>query len=91
MMNVHDNQTGNETTAMKPVYETGFALDDALLYLDTHPDDPDAMEYYRYVRQAYENAVHAYEQKYGPLMFGRVADESWSWIAGPWPWEGGKN
>ncbi|MCD8082616.1 MAG: spore coat protein CotJB [Clostridiales bacterium] len=49
------------------------------------------MEYYRYVRQAHDHAVNSYEQKYGSLMFGRVTDATWSWIIGPWPWEGGKN
>ena len=31
----------------RQVYETGFAIDDILLYLDTHPEDTQAMAYYQ--------------------------------------------
>ena len=71
------------------VYETGFALDDVLLYLDTHPTDREAMNYYQQVRRLNQDAVRAYEEVHGPLMFDRVNSNNWSWIEGPWPWEGG--
>lgn len=71
------------------VYETGFALDEATLFLDTHPEDRDAMEYYRCVRQANKEAVRAYEKAYGPLFITDVDESSWNWINSPWPWEGG--
>ena len=61
---------------MQKVYETGFALDEATLYLDTHPEDSQAMEYYQYVKRASQSAVSAYEQ-------------TWTWVNDPWPWEGG--
>ena len=32
---------------LQKVYETGFALDEVTLYLDTHPSDSQAMEYYK--------------------------------------------
>lgn len=81
------NGCGNDL--MRNVYETGFALDDILLYLDTHPTDQEAMAYYRYAQQANREAVRAYEQVYGPLMITRVTSDDWSWISNPWPWEGG--
>ena len=31
---------------MNVIYETGFVIDDVLLYLDTHPCDKKALEYY---------------------------------------------
>ena len=27
------------------IYELGFALDEVALFLDTHPDNPEALEY----------------------------------------------
>ena len=39
-------------TLLQKVYETGFALDEITLYLDTHPTDKQAMEYYQYIRKA---------------------------------------
>ena len=74
---------------LQKVYETGFALDDATLYLDTHPADSQAMAYYQYVRKANQDAVTAYEQAYGPLMINQVNSGSWTWTSNPWPWEGG--
>ncbi|MCC8060049.1 MAG: spore coat protein CotJB [Clostridiales bacterium] len=75
---------------MQKVYENGFAVDDILLYLDTHPDDEAALQYYYYVRNAYLDAKAAYEQNCGPLTVDREGSEKWSWVNGPWPWEGGK-
>ncbi|MCI8270335.1 MAG: spore coat protein CotJB [Lachnospiraceae bacterium] len=74
---------------LQKVYETGFALDEITLYLDTHPGDKQAMEYYQYIRKANQDAVASYEQSYGPLMSNQVNVDTWSWINNPWPWEGG--
>lgn len=74
---------------LQKVYETGFALDEITLYLDTHPADSQAMEYYQYIRKASQDAVSAYEQSYGPLMSSQVGSNTWTWINNPWPWEGG--
>lgn len=75
---------------MNQVYQTGFAVDDILLYLDTHPCDPAALAYYQQVQALYQNAVQAYESQYGPLFMTNVDDRNyWTWINEPWPWEGG--
>ncbi len=74
---------------LQKVYESGFAVDDILLYLDTHPDDRQAMEYYRYARDAYREAKAAYERACGPLTVDGVNAGNWTWIENPWPWEGG--
>ena len=74
---------------LKQVYMSGFAMDDVLLYLDPPPDDKEALNYYRYVRELNRRAVEAYEQQCGPLMFDQVeSEEYWTWVNGPWPWEG---
>lgn len=38
------------------VMAEGFALDDALLFLDTHPDDEAALSYYQERQEAYRLA-----------------------------------
>ncbi|MEY8355894.1 spore coat protein CotJB [Lachnospiraceae bacterium 54-53] len=74
---------------LKQVYETSFAMDDVVLYLDTHPDDQEALNYYCYVSELREQAMQAYEEQCGPLMVEGVMDENyWTWIDDPWPWEG---
>lgn len=80
----------NVNQLLQQVYETGFAVDDAVLFLDTHPSDPNAMRYYCQAQAANDEAVRAYEQVYGPLSAERVTSEQWDWIKDPWPWEGGK-
>ena len=72
------------------VYRTGFAVDDALLFLDTHPSDKAALPYYGQAQAHYSQAVQAYEAQCGPLFMTNVTDRNyWTWINDPWPWEGG--
>lgn len=74
------------------VNETGFAVDDANLYLDTHPCDQAALAYFQQAAAMYQNAVNAYSAQFGPLMAVDSTDVNyWSWISDPWPWEGGFN
>lgn len=80
---------GCENALLMRVYETGFALDDVTLYLDTHPTDCDAMNYYKYAKKLNMDAVQAFEAVYGPLMINRETADSWTWVDNPWPWDGG--
>ncbi len=74
---------------LQSVYETGFALDEATLYLDTHPNCPMAMQYFQNARRMNRQAVKAYEEVNGPLQVADADSNSWNWGNGPWPWEGG--
>lgn len=68
----------------------GFMLDDIILYLDTHPCDPDALQYYQEAKEKYEEAVKAYTEQVGPLFMPLVpCGGTFSWVDDPWPWEGG--
>lgn len=81
------NDTAN--MLMQRIYETGFAMDDIVLYLDTHPCDQEAIRYYHYVTDMRREAMAAYECQFGPLMADAVKDDNqWSWLEGRWPWEG---
>ena len=63
------------------------------MYLDTHPDDMQALKsYHKYEREAKE-LIAKYENMFGPLVSSDVfGDNRWDWINNPWPWEiqGGK-
>lgn len=77
----------NELLSYINVY--GFAVDDTVLYLDTHPDCKEALNYYKEVSQKYQEAVAMYETTYGPLRASSVeCSNEWTWIRDPWPWEG---
>ncbi len=72
--------------------QASFAMDDVLLYLDTHPCDQAALSYYQSAAGMRRQAMDAYQQSCGPLMADSVnsAGACWLWVQGPWPWEGGR-
>ncbi len=70
--------------------EAGFAVDEATLYLDTHIDDKNAMEYFLCMKKQYVKARREYSEKFGPVCLEDVNGENgWMWAMAPWPWEGG--
>ncbi len=75
---------------MEAVYTNGFALDEARLFLDTHPHSREALDFYKQKSRIYQQALDLYEARFGPIRpeNGAIGDQ-WSWGLGPWPWEGG--
>ncbi len=75
---------------MEAVYANGFAADDARLFLNTHPDSREALDYYNKKISLYNQAVARYEEKFGPIRPENGGmDGNWAWASTPWPWEGG--
>lgn len=75
---------------MTAVREAGFCMIDAGMYLDTHPCDGKAMDYFNRYQQMYKEAVCDYEKHCGPLFLtGIDTNDGWTWTDEPWPWEGG--
>lgn len=73
---------------MVSIYQLGFALNEAVLFLDTHPSDLEAIEYYNQVKEKYNEAVNIYADFFGPLVASNVTSENyWMWVATPMPWE----
>lgn len=81
------NQT--RCSLMRQINESSFAMDDAQLFLDTHPDSMAAMQYFRNAAAMRQNAMDAYQRQFGPLMAEETTGNEWNWTAEPWPWEGG--
>lgn len=66
-----------------------FAMVDASLYLDSHPDCKDALSFFEKHKKLYNQAKTEYEENYAPLDFeSGAADNGWAWAKEPWPWEG---
>ena len=57
---------------MKQVMLYGFACVDASLYLDTHPDDAEALAYFKEHDRIYREAVEEYSRNYGPLTLSHA-------------------
>lgn len=84
------NSMMSQEKALQFVRETCFAVLDIGLFLDTHPCDEKAMDYYNKYQQMHKEAVRNYEEHYGPLTIDGVNTcDGWTWTEKPWPWEGG--
>ena len=68
---------------MDIITKASFAMDDVKLFLDTHPNCMEALEYYRKAKEMREEAWEMYTYNFGPLSAYDVANK------GPMPWEGG--
>lgn len=90
MTNRNNNCSNNSDrkALLRKIQVYGFALYDTALFLDSHPDDNGALDYYDKMSAAYNQAKMQYEDTFGPLMITNVdTDNGWSWTAFPWPWE----
>lgn len=68
-----------------------FIVTDLTLFLDTHPDDRNALEYFKHYNRLNQQAKKEYSSKYGPLQIG-FADMNgfeFKWATEKMPWEGG--
>ena len=77
----------NRVSLLKRIQIASFAAHEANLYLDTHPRDARALEYYRQYHGLAQKLTAEYESKYGPLSVGSAAQSTWTWVCSPWPWE----
>lgn len=65
-----------------------FVLTEAALYLDTHPNNSMALDYYNRHNKMREDILKEYVEKYGPISKGEnQSKNNWEWISNPWPWE----
>ncbi len=72
----------------KTIQMYGFAIDEIVLYLDTHPNCRNALNFYHKYNELRRSAIEEYNRLYGPLTAGEVkSNETWTWTHEPWPWE----
>lgn len=75
---------------LREIDKVSFAVDDILLYLDTHPCDEKALDYYKEHVARRRQLMQEYAQAYGPLTIddGEAScEQSWKWAQQPFPWE----
>ncbi len=66
-----------------------FVLVELNLYLDTHPNDAQALQQYNHYSIIRSRVARDYEMRYGPLQnFGHSCSSyPWKWAEAPWPWQ----
>lgn len=79
----------NKEQLLHDIGIVGFVLVDLGLYLDTHPSDRSAMEYFNHYSRIKQQMTKEFSMKYYPLTM-ELAESSkdWRWGAAPLPWEG---
>ena len=80
----------NQEQLLHDIGIVNFVLVELTLYLDTHPHDRNAMEYFNHYNKMRNQMEREFSQKYYPLNLSLVeCGSEWSWGSAPLPWEGG--
>ena len=74
--------------ALRRVQIYDFALTDTGLFLDTHPTNRAALNFYDETRRMYLEAVEVFEEQFGPLTATDTdVTKGWAWVETPWEME----
>ena len=76
-------------TMLEELQAVDFVLVELTLYLDTHPNDGQALQQYNQCAQKRMHLAHQFEKEFGPLKsFGQsFSMQPWQWNDTPWPWQ----
>jgi spore coat protein JB len=66
-----------------------FVLVELTLYLDTHPNDYEAIQQFNNCSLQRRRIAKQYEERFGPLLqYGHsYSGYPWNWDDTPWPWQ----
>ena len=72
----------------KDIARLSFTMDELRLFLDTHPNDAQALEAFKALKKKRMERIERYQENFGPLdAYSGGGTESWNWLQQPWPWE----
>jgi spore coat protein JB len=75
-------------TPIGELMELRFAIVELNLYLDTHPNDREALEMLKTLNKMFRDGQERFAKMYDPQMIiDLVYGDAFSWIDNPWPWE----
>ena len=75
-------------TPMGELMALGFVVQELGLYLDTHPDDREALQLFTEYVKLLKQGRETFTSRYGPLLRTQVTgDSGYDWLKAPWPWE----
>lgn len=80
----------SKTALLSQIDQLSFVVTEWNLYLDTHPEDENALHHFHKALALRKQALQNYAEKYGPLTIDTANDgqsHSWQWVLQPWPWE----
>jgi spore coat protein JB len=75
-------------TPLGELMSLNFVVQELGLYLDTHPEDREALRYFTEYAALLKQGKETFVARYGPLRQVQVTqDGGYSWVNDPWPWE----
>lgn len=89
---------------LQQINEISFTVNDLNLYLDTHPQDTNALDAFKTAIEQRKNLMQTYAKEFEPLTINCVCPDTnnqsnsntqypgqkhFTWVDGPLPWEGG--
>ena len=83
------------TAKLKQIQKVGFFCDDLRLYLDTHPEDQQALSMFKDILKQKKTLMKKFALAHYPLTVDCIADiyvenpasDCYCWKEGPIPWE----
>ena len=88
--NLTNGMNYDKNALLEKLTAIDFAIHEAVLYLDGHPNNRKALEYYRGAVAERAGLYAAYADGYAPVRADDVRQDGWSWIDDPWPWQNGR-
>ncbi len=76
----------NKRALMRKIQELSFAKVETELYLDTHPENASAIEYYNKILSELDDVMTKYQNEYGPIYAEGTVGKRWAWVDDKWPW-----
>ncbi|MEA4894891.1 MAG: spore coat protein CotJB [Oscillospiraceae bacterium] len=73
---------------LRRISELDFFIIDIHLYLNTHPDDDEAIALYNNCVMQVRQLRDEYNAQFGMLLANNCTSKMpWQWIDNPWPWQ----
>ena len=77
------------TAALRDLQAEDFALYETALFLDSHPEDREAMRYFADKKEKTEILRRKVSEAGYPLTFTDTPRGRYAWVTAPWPWQKG--
>ncbi|NLN56256.1 MAG: spore coat protein CotJB [Clostridiales bacterium] len=75
---------------LSKLMDVDFVIHELVLFLDSHPEDRRALEFYKKAVAEQKEIYDQYVTRYGPIVAEDVRQDRWSWVDSPWPWQNEK-
>ena len=77
----------NRDELLRRLSALDFYAIDLHLYLNTHPDDREAIMKYNAMIKEARALRQEFEEQFGMLSAHNTSKVPWQWIDNPWPWQ----